>query len=218
MNNRDVELLSEYLDGLLDPVELARMEYRLKAEEELRSTLEELRMARDLLRRLPSRNAPRDFRLTRSMVAHRPPIPAAFTMFRFAAVMASLLFLVTLTANSVSFRFAGLAAPPAPAEGLGSGGGGPETFAQEAPAATEAPLAPPALGLVPLPTPTLSAQDNARRMATQEFKNGVRESEVDEKPGYRSLDVWQFSIGLIAILCAVIAFATYVSAYSRWRN
>jgi len=73
MKRRDVELVSAYLDGLLGPSELARMESRLQAEGDLRRVLEDLRAARDLLRKLPTRRAPRSLALTRSMVGGKPP-------------------------------------------------------------------------------------------------------------------------------------------------
>ena len=57
MNQRDVELLSAYLDGQLKPSDSARLESRLKSEPELVSVMDDLRAARNLLRRLPQRRA-----------------------------------------------------------------------------------------------------------------------------------------------------------------
>ena len=50
MNQRDVELLSAYLDGQLKPSDSARLESRLKSEPELVSVMDDLRAARNLLR------------------------------------------------------------------------------------------------------------------------------------------------------------------------
>ena len=66
MNQRDLELLSSYLDGQLKPSDSARLEARLSSDADLRSVLDDLRAARGLLRQLPMRKAPRNFTLTPS--------------------------------------------------------------------------------------------------------------------------------------------------------
>ena len=68
MNQRDLELLSSYLDGHLNPSEITRLEARLKTDPQLASVLTDLRATRSLLRKLPQRRAPRNFTLTRKMV------------------------------------------------------------------------------------------------------------------------------------------------------
>lgn len=51
MNQRDLELLSSYLDGQLSPSDSARLEGRLKTDLQLASVLNDLRATRTLLRR-----------------------------------------------------------------------------------------------------------------------------------------------------------------------
>ncbi len=138
MNFRDVELLSAYLDGRLSPSDAARLEARLSSDMALKATLEDLRQTRGLLRRLPQRKAPRNFRLTAKMAGVRPPAPRAYPVFRLATALAAFLFLGSVAVNSLTpFAARHLAAAPAPAFGVGGGGGG---FGGAAPAATQAPI------------------------------------------------------------------------------
>ena len=137
MNQRDVELLSAYLDGELKPSESARLESRLNSDPELVSVLDDLRATRTLLRRLPQRRAPRNFTLTRKMAGQNPPLPRAYPIFRYVTALAMLLLFFTFGLNSFSAQLAA-----APAVGMGGGGGVNETesfAAQEASPATEAP-------------------------------------------------------------------------------
>ena len=48
MNQRDLELLSSYLDGQLKPSDSARLEARLSTDPGLRAVLDDLRSARGL--------------------------------------------------------------------------------------------------------------------------------------------------------------------------
>ncbi len=125
MNFRDVELLSAYLDGHLKSSDVARLEARLSADPGLRGTLEQLRETRGLLRRLPQRRAPRNFRLTPKMAGVRAPEPRSYPAFRFATALAAFLFVAAVALNTVTpFAERHLAAAPAPAYGMGGGGGG----------------------------------------------------------------------------------------------
>src|SRR5512142_1267444 len=150
MNFRDIELLSSYLDGRLNAPETSRLEARLSKEPELQATLEDLRQTRTLLRRLPQRRAPRNFRLTPKMAGVRPPAPRSYPVFRFATALAGFLFVAAVALNAFTpfaARHLTTAAAPAPAYGMGGGGGGPigggdgtlEAPQAAAPAATEAP-------------------------------------------------------------------------------
>lgn len=157
---RDVELLSAYLDGQLNPSDSARLESRLASDPGLRAVLDDLRTARGLLRQLPSRRAPRNFTLTPKMAGLTPPEPRAYPALRFATVLATLLFLIAFAVNGLTPLAAQrLAAAPAPAYGFGGGGGGgnggvTETAPQESvPAATQAPAQPFAAAAPPTPTP-----------------------------------------------------------------
>jgi hypothetical protein len=141
MKQRDIELLSSYLDGQLSSVDAARLEARLRTDPEMRSVLQDLRGARSLLRQLPMRKAPRNFTLTPKMVGKNPPLPRSYPVFRFAATLATIMLFFTYALNVLGPQ---LAAQPA-AFGMGGGGGAPETFASslatEAPAIAAAPAA-----------------------------------------------------------------------------
>lgn len=166
MNFRDVELLSEYLDGRLKPSDAARVEARLSRDANLKATLDDLRETRTLLRRLPQRRAPRNFRLTPKMAGIKPPEARAYPAFRFATGLAAFLFVAAVALNAFTpFAARHLAAAPAPqAFGMGGGGGGgavgggaPESSgaapaATQAPAATAAPPAAPFAAVMPTPT------------------------------------------------------------------
>jgi hypothetical protein len=176
MNFRDVELLSEYLDGRLSPSDAARLEARLSADASLKATLQDLRETRGLLRSLPQRRAPRNFRLTPKMAGVRPPEPRAYPVFRLATAIATFLFLASVAVNAFApVATQHLAAAPAPAFGMGgggSGGGGPESTLQApaaaAPAATESPLQQPFAGLATTATPAgTMAADEATDQAVQ---------------------------------------------------
>src|SRR6185369_14181043 len=110
MNQRDLELLSSYLDGQLNPSDNTRLESRLNSDPQLASVLTDLRATRNLLRKLPARSAPRNFTLTRKMVGQNPPLPRAYPIFRFATALATLLFVFSFGLNSVS-RLAASQAP-----------------------------------------------------------------------------------------------------------
>lgn len=65
------DMLSAYLDGELTPGERAEVEARLTGSSELRAELDDVRAARDLLRALPTREAPDGFwdRVTAAVAA-----------------------------------------------------------------------------------------------------------------------------------------------------
>jgi len=165
MNRRDIELLSAYLDGELKPADSARLETRLNSDPQLASVLSDLRATRTLLRRLPSRKAPRNFTLTRKMVGQNPPLPRAYPLFRLATTIATLLLFFTFGLNFVGSQ---LASTQPMAFGMGGGGGGDaESYAAEAPALEEpvAPAEPAApaeepAAAVPAPAESATAPDN----------------------------------------------------------
>jgi hypothetical protein len=134
-NFRDIELLSSYLDGQLSPSESARLEARLSSDPELASAFDDLRAARGILRKLPSRKAPRNFTLTRQMVGLKPPLPRSYPFFRLSTALATALLTLTFAANLVAPRLS-YVGPINTGFGGGFGGGG---VAESAPA-TEEPL------------------------------------------------------------------------------
>lgn len=147
----DVELLSAYLDGQLNPSDSARLESRLSSDPQLRAVMDDLRAARGLLRKLPQRRAPRNFTLTPIMAGLKAPEPRAYPAFRFATALATLLLFASFAINGLApAATRSFAAAPAPAYGMG-GAGASETAPQESRAATEAPLQTFAIEATPTP-------------------------------------------------------------------
>lgn len=182
MKRRDLEQLSAYLDGELKPSDSTKLETRLKTDPELASVLTDLRAARTLLRKLPSRKAPRNFTLTRKMVGQNPPLPRSYPAFRFATALATLLLFFTFGLNFVGTQ---IAAEPQ-VFGMRGGGGGSgdvELYAEESAPALEAPAAEPApeespsgsepsISLAPQGTEVPPSEDATRIMETPTAKNG----------------------------------------------
>jgi hypothetical protein len=234
MNQRDLELLSSYLDGQLkSDAERARLEARLASDPALRAVLDDLRAARGLLRQLPMRKAPRNFTLTPKMVGKNPPLPRSYPAFKFVTALASLMLFFTLGLNFIGPQ---MAASQSTAFGMGgAGGGAPEiSSAQEAPApeaaateapATEAPAEEPSILLQPLPTETLSpATDSARELETPTEKQGVmNEADVQQPPQVQNPlptvpPLWQVVFAAIALLGALGMLTMRQAAASRWRR
>jgi len=231
MNRRDIELLSSYLDGQLKPSDSARLEARLSSDSNLRAVLDDLRGARGLLRQLPMRKAPRDFRLTPKMVGKNPPLPRTYPAFRFVTALATLLLFFTVGVNVLAPQMTS----QGPAFGMG-GGGAPEVFSAQAPAATEAPAieapaAEPPAELVPLPTATLSIEENAREAVTPLAKEGVTgeagaqdQTQVQNVPPSQAEapqpvpPAWQVLLAGIALLSALIMVLMRQLAAARWRR
>jgi hypothetical protein len=234
MNQRDLELLSSYLDGQLKPSDSARLEKRIASDPDLRAVLDDLRAARGLLRQLPMRKAPRNFILTPKMVGKNPPLPRSYPAFRLVTALASLMLFFTLGLNFVVPQIA-----QTPEFGFGgSGGGAPEVFsAEQAPAvpeaaATEAPAgqAPteePSILLAPASTPTISpaADSTVREAETPVDKQGVTNSaDVPAEPPAQPPiappvpPVWQIALAAIALLGALGMVVMRQTAASRWRR
>ena len=234
MNERDLELLSSYLDGQLTPSDSARLESRLESDGGLASTLDDLRAARTLLRQLPKRRAPRNFTLTRKMVGLNPPLPRSYPAFRFATVVATLLFFFTFGVNTLApqlanispFGIGGGAATEAPAAPAFAEAAATEAPATEAPAATE-PSIESSSNLAPLPTAEAPLQDSARALATPMTKIGeagnadeANQPQVASEPT-RPMPIipsaWQSAFAVIAILSASLMALLRRSASNRWK-
>ena len=67
LSDRDLEMLSAYLDGEISGKDRERLEARLLVDEDLRNTLEELQRTRQVMRSLPSMRAPRNYFVTAEM-------------------------------------------------------------------------------------------------------------------------------------------------------
>ena len=224
MNQRDVELLSAYLDGQLKPSDSARLEARLKSDSELVSVMDDLRAARNLLRRLPQRRAPRNFTLTPKMVGKNPPMPSAYPLFRFATTIATLLLFFTFGLNFLAPQMA--AQQPV---GMG-GGGGVDLFSEEAPAAaessiaTEAPAATEApFAAVPQATgiPTLESDARAAETAVANTGSAADQEQAkiaNEAPPTPVSSAWQIALAGIALIGTFFMLMMRQSAFRRWRQ
>lgn len=226
MKQRDLELLSSYLDGQLSPSDSARLEARLSSDRNLRSVLDDLRSARSLLRQLPMRKAPRNFTLTPKMVGRNPPLPRAYPAFRFASTLATILLFFTFGLNFLRPQLATATA----GFGRGGGGGSEETFAAEAAPATEAPAAEePSILMAPMSTQTAAGQEDAARAMetplnkTEEAANGVGGA-VEQQPPQAANEapvvspVWQWLLAGVALLSAFIMALMRQLAINRWRR
>ena len=224
MKQRDLELLSSYLDGQLGPSDSARLESRLKTDAQLAAVLNDLRATRTLLRKLPARKAPRNFTLTRKMVGQNPPLPRVYPLFRFASALATLLFVFSFGLNSVS-RMA------APVGGMGGGGSDvasqqSELYAAEAAPtealAVEAPAEPPA-GLAPEPTLMPATEDTLRAVETPtllapDVGNAAAQKMFEaQAPEPLVPFAWQIGLGIVALLSALLMILMRSAAGSRWR-
>jgi anti-sigma factor RsiW len=224
---RDLEQLSSHLDGQLSPSDSARMESRLASDPGLASAFNDLRAARNILRKLPARKAPRNFTLTRQMVGLKPPLPKSYSFFRFSTAFASILLLLTFAANALSFKSMtfGAAAPVAQeAIGVGGGGGGPleESFAAatEAPASTEPPAE-----MIPAPTEMPPSADTARIEATPGEESIPKEPEVQSEPqdqlpaGSEALVpvVWQVVLFVLILAGVTGMLVMRQSAKRKWK-
>jgi len=99
---RDWETLSAYLDGQLNPKQLERLEGRLRDDVGLRSALDEIRRTSAILRSQPKLRAPHNFTLSPDMVgmpASRRATSRAYPILRFASVLISILFVVSMAGD-----------------------------------------------------------------------------------------------------------------------
>lgn len=221
MNNRDLELLSIYLDGQLNESDSNLLESRITSDHELNSVLADLRTARNILRKLPKRKVPRNFILTRKMVGLNPPLPRSYSFFQFTTAFTSVLLMLTFAANILAPQLSYVAAP---AYGLGGGGYGDSSIMPQsvpdiaAPAATEAPAA----EMLPLST---ASADTAREVPTAEAQMGkqpgIELSAPQDQPEVKFAA--QIPIGLqvsflfIGLLSALMMFTLRQSAKRKWQ-
>ena len=238
---RDVEKISAYLDGQLKPSEIARLEARLQTDPELASVLQDLRQARGILRQLPQRRAPRNFRLTPKMVGQKPPMPRAYPLFRYATALATLLLFFTFATNFMAPRMQRVAVPYGIGGGYGGGGDAAEpelameAAAEEPAPAMEAPAAPaeaeePAAE-EPIPTEGEPvAEDSARVQPTMQpdaveksapgeayAQDVAPEPDVAAQPAPPIGSMLQIILAGIGILSALTAFALRYFTIRKWR-
>ncbi len=212
-NSRDIELLSAYLDGQLNPNESARLEARIDSDAELNSALIDIRAARNILRQLPRRKAPRNFTLTRAMVGANPPLPRAHSFFQFSSAFATVLLILTFAANMFSSQMGGSAS--APANSASSEAAPMQALAPMAAAATEAP----SVEMLPLATASADAATDAAPMAKQapSVENSAPQNPPEVQNQIAVPIAWQIGLTALAIIGALIAFALRQSAKRKWR-
>lgn len=209
MNFRDVELLSAYLDGQLNPSDSARLESRISLDPQLSAVMDDLRAARGLLRQLPQRRAPRNFTLTPKMAGLKAPEPRAYPPLRLATALATLLLIASFAVNGLApIANRSLAAAPAPAYGIG---GGPETSVTEesmqAFAVEVTPTPEPITSFAAVPTESAdlvqpSPEPSAKGTAP-ETGNGQPLPVQNEAP---VPFVWQAALGIVALICGAAAW------------
>ncbi|MBV6467167.1 MAG: hypothetical protein PGMFKBFP_02509 [Anaerolineales bacterium] len=204
MNPRDIEQLSEFLDGRLKPSASARLESRLASEPELVSALDGMRESRALLRRMPKRRAPRNFTLTPKMVGLKPPLPRAYPVLRFATVAAALLFAVSFV--RIGSGALGAAQPAAE----------PAAFSAEA-LTDEAPL----LAAAPAPGEELAtpAPDAASAEASRSVEQPpAAKSAGEPAPAPPLLTNLQIAFAAIALVGAAAMLLLRRLAARKWRE
>jgi hypothetical protein len=237
----DIEQLSAYLDGQLSPSDSARLESRLQSDPELASAYNDLRSTRGILRKLPSRRAPRNFTLTRKMVGLNPPLPRTYFGFRFATAFATILFAFTVAVNNIAPRITYNPLYVNYGSGGGGctwgcgGGGAPDTVYQaplselateEALATTQAPVA----GQM-MPTPTID-EDTSAADAAADTENAERVTETpttkEPPPGSPNQGeeqtealvvpiVWQVGLLIVIVIGAFVLFLMNQSAKRKWQ-
>jgi len=107
--NKELNMLSAYLDNELNPGDRRRLEKQLDSEPALRERLDNLRRTKIVLGRLARLKAPRNFTLTPEMVTvHRKKAKPVFTFLKlassFAAIMLVLLVGMELILGGIGVR------------------------------------------------------------------------------------------------------------------
>lgn len=224
MNFHDAETLSAYIDGQLSPAEARRLEGRLASDLDLKAVLDDMRLSRRLLGRLPKRRAPRNFTLTARMRYVRAPEPRTVSGLRFASLLAMLLLLATFALNSIGPSApVGLASAPLPANGIAGLGASPSTTEQPLPPQAFAATAPTqgagsAGTLAPqdLAMPTAVARAEAASKAVSPPAGSPEPARTSEPR--RVPAVWQFLLAGAAILCAGFAWVLQRRTRRLFRN
>lgn len=210
MSSHDVEILSAYLDRQLSPSDSARLESRLRSDESLRRLMEDLRMARGILRQLPPRRAPRSFILKPANPMFRPPQSRAYPALRLAGVLASFLFVASFAVNALlPAGTTQLAASSAPV--LGGGVGEAATAPAEAAAQPFAAAAPPNTTVTDMPAGRAQPPAEAAPKALAS-RNAAAGSEA------RVPVVWQMILGGTAVLLVGIAWFVRQNSVRNFRR
>jgi hypothetical protein len=103
---RELEKLSVYLDGELNPRETRKLEARLQADPSLRRALRELQVITESMRALPQVKLPRSFILSPEMVG-MPQRKGSYPILRLATALAAFAFVVLVGADVFSSTLSG---------------------------------------------------------------------------------------------------------------
>jgi hypothetical protein len=193
--------------------------------------MKDLRATRTLLRRLPTRKAPRNFTLTRKMVGQNPPLPRIYPIFRLATVVATLLFFFSIGVNSFGTQMASQNF----AYGIGGGGsgGGSDSFSEPAAPAPVNPAAeselysdvpateePYSSALTPpQAADAVSTEDAARTMEAEALKTGEVESVAGahQEPASLVPPTWQIALIAIALAGVFLMLLMRQLSARRWK-
>jgi len=158
VSNRDLVLLSQYLDQQLNPAQRARLEARLSQEADLRETLETLRKTRMVLRSMPRARAPRNFTLTEQRIPARvsPLVP----YLSWASAVATLLLALILMGDWLGFWLPARQAAPAVSYS--------QEIAVETPAGQPQALMEPSVRATSTELATLTDENTARSLEVQQ--------------------------------------------------
>ena len=216
VTDRDLEILSNYLDGQLDNRDRARLETRLQKDPDLREAHEQLNRTRLVLRSLPKMRAPRNYTLSPRTVPARTALPRSYPVLRLVTALASFLLIFTLLGDYLVFRPGemvsrtaeqALEAPLMATQALS------EMQALEAPAAAETESPPPSDMLEMAPeAPREGSEDLEQAKQIPSIQGEARASVTVEEPtSSRLFDqgaylrVVEVSLAAIAILAGVLA-------------
>jgi len=94
----DLEMLSLYLDEKLNPTQRKRLEERLKGNQALSLTLDELRHTRTAYRNMPKVHSPRNFTLTQQMIGSGIA-KRVYPAWGFVSALAGFLFVLILAGD-----------------------------------------------------------------------------------------------------------------------
>jgi hypothetical protein len=180
----------------------------------LRKVLDDLRVARGLLRRTPRLRAPRNFTLSPMNARVRAPQPRSVPLLRYSGALASLLFAFTVALNTLgpSLRQSLASATP---YGFGMGGGMGGGAAESLPAEA----GPVDSGAAAEPAPTMEALMAAPEAPTEDaFAKTAPPAEAPAADLQRGTPapipaLWIMALAVAGVL--LIGLSVYVDRMSR---
>lgn len=128
---RTRDMLSQYIDGRLDPEDTARVGGHLQSCEACRHELEALRAMLGLLHRVPVVSPPRSFAVAEAVPDRRPSPAWAFSATRLATAAAMLLLAFVIAGDAANLFAAAPAGETAPAPGDLTGAGESHTLSED---------------------------------------------------------------------------------------